>query len=245
MVRAGETRWELIMGILDSPRVKGMFLGATVSIGRWFLIGGTGRRVFHCRGRYTDVRPLGSALEVSCTRWVEREGNEGSRCAVARFTSGGEHITLIAAILCRWEIRRGTGGRQDSNARIPVGVAERQFVVHLWTLCRKVLRRAEAPALGVKRSAPYSRMGAINDVASLWHRHGARPAPGRLRCLMNAKAPCARAKRCEKWAEESSVGVNQYPSHRTQSRGAKQLPFDLNWGGAFRGMPLAWGPPVY
>jgi len=49
--------------------------------------------------------------------------------------------------------------------RIPVGVAEKQFVVHLWTFCQKVLRRAIAPALGMKRSAPSSRMGATKDVA--------------------------------------------------------------------------------
>jgi len=73
--------------------------------------------------------------------------------------------------------------------RIHVGVAEKQFGVHRWTLCQKVLRRAVAPALGVKRSTPYSRMGEIQDVAGLWHRYGVRPAPGGLRVLMRAKAP--------------------------------------------------------
>jgi len=48
---AGHMRWELIMGILDSPRVKGIVRWATTSTGRWFLIGGTGRGVFQCRGR--------------------------------------------------------------------------------------------------------------------------------------------------------------------------------------------------
>jgi len=76
------------------------------------------------------------------------------RRAVAGFNSGGEQTTRSAASLCRWEIRRATGGRQDSTARIPVGVAEKQFVVHLGTLCQKVFRRAMAPALGVKRSDP-------------------------------------------------------------------------------------------
>jgi len=66
-----------------------------------------------------------------------------------------------------------TGGRQDCTARIQVGVAEKQLVVHLWTLCQKVFRRAMAPALGVKSSAPYSKMGATKDVASLWHSYGA------------------------------------------------------------------------
>jgi len=46
-------------------------------------------------------------------------------------------------------------------------VAEKQFVVHLWTLCQKVFRRAMAPALGGKRSAPYSRIRATKDVVSL------------------------------------------------------------------------------
>jgi len=75
-----------------------------------------------------------------------------------------------------------------------------------------------APALGVKRSAPYSRMGATKDVASLWHRYGARPAPGGLRRLMRAKAPWARVSWYEKWAEESRAGVNQYLSHLRESR---------------------------
>jgi len=48
---AAQAKWELIMGILDSPRVKGIVLWATASTGRGFLIGGTGRGVFQCRGR--------------------------------------------------------------------------------------------------------------------------------------------------------------------------------------------------
>jgi len=72
------------------------------------------------------------------------------------------------------------------------------------------------PALGIKRSAPYSRMGATRDVASLWYRYRARPVPGGLKHLMRAKAPWARASQCEKWAEESRAGVNQYPSHHTE-----------------------------
>ena len=146
------------------------------------------------------------------------------RRTVAGFNSGRGQTTRRAASLCRWEIRRATGGRHDSTARIPVGVAEKQFVVHLWTLCQNVIRRAMAPALGVKRSAPYSKMGATKDVVSLWHRYGAKPAPGGLRRLMRAKAPWARASRREKWAEESRAGVNQYPSHLSESRGRSGSP---------------------
>jgi len=84
-----------------------------------------------------------------------------------------------------------------STEKIPVGVAERRFLVYVWTLCQIVLRRAIAPTLGVKRSAPYRRMGATRHVASLWHWYRVRPAPGGLRDLMRAKAPWARASRCE------------------------------------------------
>jgi len=177
------------MGIIVSPWVKGIVLWAAASIRRWFLIGGTCLGVSQWRGRYTDVRPLVKALEESPARYWDKEGKETWRRAIAGFTSGGEPTTLSAANIWRWEIRRGIGARQDSTERIPVGVAEKQFVVHLWTLCQKVFRRAMAPAPGDRRSAPESRIGVIRDVASLWHRYGARPAPGGLKGLMRAKAP--------------------------------------------------------
>jgi len=73
---------------------------------------------------------------------------------VAGFTLGGEQTILSAASLCRWVIRREMGGRQDSTEGMPVGVAEKQFVVHLWTLCQNVSRRVIVPTLGVNMSAP-------------------------------------------------------------------------------------------
>ena len=169
-VGGGHTRWELIIGLLDSQSVKGIVRWATASIGRWFLIGGTGRGDFQCRGRYTDDRPLVMAREQSGARCAESEGNEGWSRAVAGFTLGGEQTTLSPANLCRCLIRRETGGRQDSTDSIPVGVAEKQFVVQLWTLRQNVSRRFVVATLGVNRSAPYRRMRAISDVASLWHR---------------------------------------------------------------------------
>jgi len=62
-------------------------------------------------------------------------------------------------------------------------------------------------------------MGANRDIASLWHRYRASPAPGGLRLLIRANAPCAGAWRREKWAEGSRAWVNQYPSQRTESLG--------------------------
>jgi len=45
------------------------------------------------------------------------------------------------------------GGRQDSTECIPVGMAGKQFVVHLWTFRQNVSRRVAVPTLGVNRSA--------------------------------------------------------------------------------------------
>jgi len=46
------------------------------------------------------------------------------------------------------------GGSHDFTESIPVGVAEKQFVVHLWTCRQNVSRRVVVPTLGVNRSAP-------------------------------------------------------------------------------------------
>jgi len=41
---------------------------------------------------------------------------------------------------------------------------------------------------------------------------------------MSVNAPWVRAKRCAKWVEESRAGVNQYPSHLSESRGRNSSP---------------------
>jgi len=77
---------------------------------------------------------------------------------------------VSAASLCLCDTRRKIGGRQDSMARMPIGVDEKQLVAHLCTLCQKVLSLVKEPMLGVKTSSPYRKMGATSDVARLWHR---------------------------------------------------------------------------
>jgi len=69
------------------------------------------------------------------------------------------------------------------------------------------------PTSGVNRSAPYSKMGAITELASLWYTYGARPAPGGLRQLIRAKAPWVKApwvkaRWCEKWVGVLRAGIN-------------------------------------
>ena len=105
-----------------------------------------------------------------------------------------------------------------------MGVDEKQLVAHLCTFCQKVLSLEREAALGVKRSAPQRRMGAMSELANLWHREGASPAMEGLRRLISAKAPCARAMRREKWVEVARARVNQYPNHRSESRGCKSSP---------------------
>jgi len=170
----------------------------------------------------TDVRSQGPR-GVVCRVGRDR-GEGGVKARRCWGYLGREQATLSPASRCRWEIRRGIGGKQDSTARIPMGVAQKQFVVHLWTLCQKVVSRAIDPVLGVKRSAPYSKIGPTKEAASRWHRYRARPAPGGLRRLIRAKAPWARASLCEKLADESRAGVSQYPSHRSESRGRNSSP---------------------
>jgi len=111
--------------------VKHIVLLATLSTGRWFIIGGTGRGVFQFRGRWTDLRPLVRALDESGTRCPEMEGRERWRRAVGGFTLGGEHTTLSAASLCLWVIRSRTGGRLDSTASMPMGGTEKQFLAYI------------------------------------------------------------------------------------------------------------------
>ena len=77
-------------------------------------------------------------MEVS-RRWVHTGGGSKRSGAPLAFADG----------------RSGeTGGRQDSTESILVGVGEKHFVVHPWTLCQKVFRRVVVPTLGVNRSAP-------------------------------------------------------------------------------------------
>ena len=64
-------------------------------------------------------------------------------------TAGREPMVRRADILGLWDTPRGTGGRQDSMAKMPIGVDKKQFVAHLCTLCQKVLSLEREPALGV------------------------------------------------------------------------------------------------
>ena len=53
--------------------------------------------------------------------------------------------------------------------RMPIGVDEKQLVEHLCTLGLKVLSLVREPTVGLKRSAPYRRMGATTEAANVCH----------------------------------------------------------------------------
>ena len=69
-------------------------------------------------------------LEMSGAGRDDREGKEKCKGPVARLSMGGEQTVRRAPSLCHWETRRRMGGRQDSIARIPIGVDEEQLVAH-------------------------------------------------------------------------------------------------------------------
>jgi len=53
-------------------------------------------------------------------------------------------------------------------AKIGTGVEEKQLVTHLWTWCQKTSNLSCILTEGVYRSAPYRRLGARREEASLW-----------------------------------------------------------------------------
>jgi len=57
------------------------------------------------------------------------------RRALAVVTPGGEQTVLRAARFCLCDTRSRKGGKQDSMARMPIGVEEKQLVAQLGTLC--------------------------------------------------------------------------------------------------------------
>ena len=107
------------------------------------------------------MSPRVKALYEWGARWAESEGEVSWSRAVAGLTLSGEQTTLSAAGLWGSETRRGIGGSQDSSESIPVGVAEKQFVVHLGTFRQKVSRPAVIAKRGVKRSARRGGLGLL------------------------------------------------------------------------------------
>ena len=101
---------------------------------------------------------------------VDLLGTDLCSGAAAGSISGGEEVSLRAAMRCRCSIRRVRGGRHASMASMVFGVEEKQLVTHLWTLLQTVSSLSCIFWKGIKRSAPYKRIGAIREEASRWQR---------------------------------------------------------------------------
>ena len=101
---------------------------------------------------------------------IDLLGTDLCRRAAAGLISGGEEVSLRAAMGCRCSIRRERGGRHASMASMGIKVEEKQLVTHLWTLLQKVSSLSCIFRRGVKRSAPYNRIRAIKEEASRWQR---------------------------------------------------------------------------
>jgi len=117
-----------------------------------------------------------------------------------------------------------TGGRQASRESMEVVVETKLFVVQRWTLCQRLSMPLSAEEFGVRRAAPYVRMGRRRPLAMRWHRKGLTPAPGEDRRLTKEKIACVRDSLYLKWWVVLRAGVNQYPGHLTTWEGWKRWP---------------------
>ena len=149
-------------------------------------------------------------LDESWALKEEREGKDCGSLADAGLVYGGAQGTLRAARRLLYLQYDMTGGRQASPERIEVDVEKKLFVVHLCTLCQKLFIPLSAEEFGVRRSAPYVRMGRRRPLAIRCQRKGLTPAPGEDRRLTKEKMAWARDSLCLKWWVVVRAGVNKY-----------------------------------
>src|ERR1700760_4860920 len=126
--------------------------------------------VFHIRGLLAGLSLTSRRRWQSGDLKAERLGTDLCSRAATGLISGGEETALRAAVRCRCSIKRGSGGRQDSMARMGMGVEEKQFVTHLWILLQNTSSLSCIFKRGVNRSAPYSNTGAMREEARRWQR---------------------------------------------------------------------------
>ena len=117
-----------------------------------------------------------------------------------------------------------TGGRQASRESMEVGMEQKLFVVHCWTLSQKLSMPLSTEEFGVRRSAPYGSMWRRRLLAMQRHREGLTPAPGEDRRLTKEKMAWVKDNMCLKWCVVLRAGVNQYPSHLTTLEGWNRWP---------------------
>ena len=129
--------------------------------------------------------------------------------AAAGLAVGGAQTIRSAAMRLLCLAMHCTGGSELSAERIGRGVERKQLVTHRWTVRQNTSMCLSGLPEGAKRSAPYSIIGAMREVANLWHRWGEKPDPGGDRRLIEAKAPLARASLLAKWQLVLRLGESQ------------------------------------
>jgi len=161
-------------------------------------------------------------LDESWPLKEEREGKDSGSLTEAGLVFGGTQATLRAARRLLYLQYDMIGGRQAWRDRIEVVVEKKLFVVHLWTLCQKLLMPQRVEEFGVRRSARYLSMGRRRQLPIRWQRKGLTPVAEEVRSLMKEKMPWASDSLCLKWWVVVRDGVNQYPSHLTTLEGLKR-----------------------
>ena len=119
-------------GAKEGSLGRGTVRCARASSVRWVRTRGEGSGVFQLSGM-TWARRVHRAGWESGGLALSREGTDLHRCAEAGLMVVGEEMSLRAAIRLLWERSTESGGRQNSVARIGVGVERKQLVTYLCT----------------------------------------------------------------------------------------------------------------
>ena len=172
----------------ESVPSRGSAIFASWSTGRWDLTLEGGRWVRQDRGMTFGGRCVHMDLYESGTRYGSMDGKSGLRRAAAGFWVREAQTSLRAAILHLWGGMTAIGGRQASAASIGIGVDWKQFETHLWTCHQKTSIFERMHLLGIRRSAPYRRIGRRSATAERCVRWGERPDPAGERLFTVAKA---------------------------------------------------------
>ena len=136
---------------------------ASASTGRWVRTGGERSGVFQLSGMTLGSRRVHRARWESGALALSRVGKDLQRRAEAGLIDVGKEMSLRTVIRLLCGRRTVSGGRHNSAARIGTGVDRKQLVTHLCTCRQWTSILLMSPLLGVNRSAPYERIGNIQQ----------------------------------------------------------------------------------
>ena len=158
-----ERRVELMSRAKEWSSRRGTVRCARASTGRWVYTRGEGSEVFKLSGIMLWAGCMHRARWESGALALSRDGKDLQRRAETGLMDVGEEMTPRAAMRLLGGRSTESGERHDSAARIRLGVGWEQLVTHLctWRQWTSILLRR--PLVGVNRSAPYDRIGNIEQ----------------------------------------------------------------------------------